>query len=72
MENTKKNIEIVTAYKSGRVVMGAKVIIAILFVTISYLLHQVKGVNLWMWYIGGGVMVVIRLIRAFLILKSNN
>jgi hypothetical protein len=71
MENTKKNIEIVTEYKSGGVVSGAKVFIAVLFITISYLLHQIKGVNLLMWYVGGGIIISIRLLRAFLILKNN-
>lgn len=45
-------------------------VIVVLFITISYLLHQIEGVNLWVWYLGFGVMFALRGIRAYLIIKK--
>jgi hypothetical protein len=39
-------------------------VIAVLFIAISYELHQIGDVNLYAWYGSGGLMVVLRTIRA--------
>jgi hypothetical protein len=39
-------------------------VIAVLFIAISYELHQIGDVNLYAWYGFGGLMVVLRTIRA--------
>jgi hypothetical protein len=40
-------------------------VIAVLFIAISYELHQIGDVNLYAWYGFGGLMVVLELSELF-------
>lgn len=44
-------------------------IIVVLFVAISYQLHQIANANLVAWYSMGGLMVLLRTIRAIQLIK---
>lgn len=46
-------------------------IVVILFITISYLLHQINGVNLYAWYVLGGSLVILRTLRSVLLIKTK-
>lgn len=46
-------------------------IVVVLFVTISYLLHQIGDVDLVVWYSIGGLMVLVRALRAIQLIKLN-
>ena len=73
------NIEIVTERKYAEVVVAGKnsnqmikvfvFIIVVLFVAISYQLHQNANANLVAWYSMGGLMVLLRTIRAIQLIK---
>lgn len=44
-------------------------IIAILWITITILLHQIDGVDLLVWYLLATPFIVLRLIRSTLLIK---
>jgi hypothetical protein len=48
------------------------VIILLLWITATILLHQIDGVNLTVWYALATPFVIIRLVRAVLLIKTKS
>jgi hypothetical protein len=44
-------------------------IVAVLWITVTILLHQIDGVNLVVWYLLATPFVIVRLIRSVLLIK---
>lgn len=47
-------------------------IVLLLWLTVTILLHQIDGVNLVVWYALATPMVIIRLVRAVLLIKTKD